>query len=483
MKALVGFILFSIALILCTIFAKPLYEERIEQDLGNKVRNILNKNGLDPAGMKIANHHLDSIGEQPASEAASEELLNELDGVIGLYLSDDLITPRALTPPNFHLAEQADESVLLRGLISDESERKFLVDLAASPVDEGGTPRRVVDQLEVRDDVASIGEKEKIKGLAPQILSIAQEGSLTWSPTDLELGGFLDDEEQKAALTSSAEELSSGSNLNSELEVQPYQHPDFGLERSNRSIVVTGLLPNKDARDHLLNLVRRESRGDRIFDKTTLAVRPHPTWWAKSPETFLPAFLSTTNGRAKVHYYHDRFIAEATFDERADYDVVKGQMAKFPAEAKRATNLKIVRKLAPVAKPVMPSNPIKAEAMISKLKEMAVYFGSSSALIKETEEQKIIDAAKIILASKDVTQGLTVGGYADLRGNASFNKTLSMKRANAVRDQLVAKGVPAERLTVKHFGEDTSRTAKKDLWRSRRVEISLTKKPDKESDQ
>ena len=118
--------------------------------------------------------------------------------------------------------------------------------------------------------------------------------------------------------------------------------------------------------------------------------------------------------------------------------------------------------------------PPKAKELITKLRGMAIYFDSASAEIKATEEQKITDAAQLIVGSKDVDQNLTVGGYADLQGNADFNRDLSLKRANAVRDRLIAKGVPASRLTVNHFGEDTSKAAKDDLWKSRRVEISLT---------
>ena len=109
---------------------------------------------------------------------------------------------------------------------------------------------------------------------------------------------------------------------------------------------------------------------------------------------------------------------------------------------------------------------------------MAVYFDSSSAAIKASEEEKIAEAAQLILASSDVKRSLTVGGYADLQGNADFNRNLSLKRANAVRDGLIAKGVPAARLTVNHFGEDTSKSAKDDLWKSRRVEISITASAD-----
>jgi membrane fusion protein (multidrug efflux system) len=42
----------------------------------------------------------------------------------------------------------------------------------------------------------------------------------------------------------------------------------------------------------------------------------------------------------------------------------------------------------------------------------------------------------------------SVHGYVDASGSASRNKTLARQRAQAVRDSLVAAGVPATRVTL-----------------------------------
>jgi len=443
MKRLAGFLFFLIPLILCTIFARPLYEERIEKDLTQKVRSILLEQGLDPSELRIENHHLIEIGEQESGDFDRAELLRELDTVAGLYVGERVLSHRVLKPPYFSLVERADQSVLLKGLVRDESEREFLGELVARPAKEGDAERVVENMLEVSSEVSRIVAKEKLSDFTPDFLAATEKGSLVWSPSEFEIGGLLDDAAQEEAVLAKVAEASPDISPVNELLVQPYQAVDFGFERNHENIVVTGLLPDAATRDRLLRLVQRESRGVYLQNKTTLAIRPLPAWWSESPETLLPALLSTTKGMAKVHYFPDRFIAEATFDERSDYDVVKAEIEKFPA-------------------------------LISRLKDKAVYFASSSAWIKEREKKKIKESARLILNSKNVTQGLTVGGYADLRGNAAYNRRLSLKRAEAVRDQLIKEGVPAERLSVKHFGEDTSKTAKKNLWKSRRVEISLT---------
>ena len=53
-------------------------------------------------------------------------------------------------------------------------------------------------------------------------------------------------------------------------------------------------------------------------------------------------------------------------------------------------------------------------------------------------------------ASADIT------GYADEIGNASYNNTLSSKRANSIKETLVKAGISASRLNIVPAGEDTS---------------------------
>jgi len=46
-----------------------------------------------------------------------------------------------------------------------------------------------------------------------------------------------------------------------------------------------------------------------------------------------------------------------------------------------------------------------------------------------------------------------VGGHCDADGSDAYNRRLSDRRAKAVRDYLVKKGVPATRMTAKGYGE------------------------------
>jgi len=46
-----------------------------------------------------------------------------------------------------------------------------------------------------------------------------------------------------------------------------------------------------------------------------------------------------------------------------------------------------------------------------------------------------------------------IGGYTDSKGSVIYNKTLSTDRAKSIVDLLVDKGIEANRLTYKGYGE------------------------------
>ncbi|NRA94468.1 MAG: OmpA family protein, partial [Psychroserpens sp.] len=70
----------------------------------------------------------------------------------------------------------------------------------------------------------------------------------------------------------------------------------------------------------------------------------------------------------------------------------------------------------------------------------------------------------------------SIEGHTDSVGAASSNQKLSERRANAVRDYLIANGIAADRLTAAGFGEDKpidSNKTRAGRANNRRVEVNL----------
>ncbi|WP_294254446.1 OmpA family protein [uncultured Sphingomonas sp.] len=97
---------------------------------------------------------------------------------------------------------------------------------------------------------------------------------------------------------------------------------------------------------------------------------------------------------------------------------------------------------------VVPDEP---ETPALKPLDVVVPFGASGLKLDDAG-RKLLDE---MLGNATLAAGgpIKIGGHSDTRGNDRDNLVSSRKRAEAVRDYLLSKGVPAERMTVIAFGE------------------------------
>jgi len=80
-----------------------------------------------------------------------------------------------------------------------------------------------------------------------------------------------------------------------------------------------------------------------------------------------------------------------------------------------------------------------------------LHFATGSAEIQETSFAVLDRLATFILSEGGASY--EIAGHTDNEGSASSNLLLSQKRANAVRDYLITKGVSADQLIAKGYGE------------------------------
>ncbi len=104
-----------------------------------------------------------------------------------------------------------------------------------------------------------------------------------------------------------------------------------------------------------------------------------------------------------------------------------------------------------------------------------IQFENGKATIKKSSNALLDQIAQTFIDNP--TFIVEVQGHTDNVGKAEFNKTLSDKRAHAVMDYLIKKGVPAERLSAHGYGMEVpiadNKTAK-GRAQNRRVEFNIT---------
>ena len=130
---------------------------------------------------------------------------------------------------------------------------------------------------------------------------------------------------------------------------------------------------------------------------------------------------------------------------------------------------------APAPMPVAAPAPMPApKAVPAAPKNYMVFFDFDKALV--TPEASSIIRQAAVAAKSNGTTRIDLTGHTDRAGSDKYNMALSLKRANAVKDQLVALGVPAAQISVVGKGESEPMVATPDGVRepqNRRVEIVL----------
>lgn len=118
------------------------------------------------------------------------------------------------------------------------------------------------------------------------------------------------------------------------------------------------------------------------------------------------------------------------------------------------------------------------EEVMAQLNEYArtILFDTGRSTLK-SESNTTLNAMVAIL--KDYPKAkFSLDGYTDSVGAAKSNKLLSERRANAVRDYLIANGIGEDRLVAQGFGEENpidSNKTRAGRANNRRVEVKLMK--------
>ena len=116
--------------------------------------------------------------------------------------------------------------------------------------------------------------------------------------------------------------------------------------------------------------------------------------------------------------------------------------------------------------------PIVAEPAPMKLVLDGVNFDNDQATLRP-EAMAILDQAAARLKQWGEVK-VEVAGHTDSLNSDAYNLSLSQRRADAVRDYLVSKGIAADRLTAKGYGESSpvaGNDTAEDRYKNRRVEL------------
>ncbi len=121
------------------------------------------------------------------------------------------------------------------------------------------------------------------------------------------------------------------------------------------------------------------------------------------------------------------------------------------APAPRTGETPVTRATPPSATPVTPASAAPApQVTASPLQD--VFFDFDKSAIRD--DQKSALSADIAWLKENAGAKITVEGHCDERGTAEYNLGLGERRAKAVKDYLVAAGVPADNIATISYGKE-----------------------------
>ena len=90
-----------------------------------------------------------------------------------------------------------------------------------------------------------------------------------------------------------------------------------------------------------------------------------------------------------------------------------------------------------------------------------IFYDFDKATLRPESTAALDELVKMLQENPNVT--IELSAHCDYRGSASYNKTLSQHRAQAVVNYLITHGIPADRLTPVGYGKEKPKTIRKKL--------------------
>jgi outer membrane protein OmpA-like peptidoglycan-associated protein len=134
----------------------------------------------------------------------------------------------------------------------------------------------------------------------------------------------------------------------------------------------------------------------------------------------------------------------STKPEKVDYEKIESLIKKFEAKPAKEIDYK---KIEDIVKRYNTEVTFPPERWVL----LGVNFNYNSAHLKPESYPTLDDATKVLILNTDLK--IEIQGYTDILGSEERNQKLSLDRAVAVMNYLIAKGVKADRLKAVGLGE------------------------------
>lgn len=426
--------------------------------------------------LTFAEDVLRPVGEVP-NEGVKENLLDLAARVKAGKVDDAIrVKPVVIFTREAELKVTRNRfGVTLTGILGDETERATALESLRA-----NTKGSLADRIEISAQCGPAGWIEDFRDLVPALLAgTAGEMTVEFGTERVRLSGNASTAEARAGLLARLALLeqrevpwSVETNLLLATEPAPVAPVRLSAELNEDLLVLSGEVPQTEW------VVELEARiADRlpelsIKNDLKTAGNVEGQAWTRGLADFFVEALPRLKG-AKIRLEGGELHLEGRTVELPDRQILQNLAVNLLPPTYKVQN-RLLHADQPFPKPAL--LPEQRTRLTETLKSLPVYFEKNSAALGAEEKKKV---AAIFAALKESGAEVTleVTGFADNIGNADQNRELSLRRAESVRAELQGLGIPAANLVVGSKGEDVSGLSRSELWKARRVEVSLQPLP------
>lgn len=410
------------------------------KQLGEAIKGV-NKIKIDDATCTAA---------APAPEPAPATTVNAIPATTVTAAPTTEAAPATTVPAVSQLNASASlakgaTGVVLAGTVDSEAQHSSLVEAATAAFGSGN----VTDNLKIAG-VDGIGSDANVVGLNKLIAGLKGnviEGEAGYNGTALYLKGTYPDDSAKAKLDGIVGDVGVAASEVDLTAGAPAVAATFKSEAAlgaDGKLTLTGVVPNDAARTALIDAATLRVGTANVVDQLTIAAPagtddPGVDRLASLIGAMPPNLYQGTAG-----WDGSKFYASGQYLSAAS----KAAFEQVATAAGVATSDLAIE-------PRAAATVDEAAALEKELNDLVaaspIPFDPSKATLRP-EAPAILDQVAA-LAKKYAGVGIAVNGHTDSDGAEAGNQKLSEDRANAVREALIQRNVPAEQLTAQGFGE------------------------------
>jgi len=368
--------------------------------------------------------------------------------------------------PKLSITYENDDDLIVSGLLADASLKNRIVEL----IKQTDQDLNLKDEIKVEDNVRSAEWGSSVVRIVPALIAEVNDLKFNVSSDAVEFSGTVLGDDKKDSIQTLAKQSFDGKKssfklINELVVFVPPQKANLTMSLDqNGDLKLSGLLPEKKLYEQFLEGGSLIEDDNKINEKILVEDNVEEAPWVDGMSKLIRPFVTSVQwGALSIH--GDEVALEAEVSDPESGDVLQALVENtFPlSDFKRVIQITVAEPVGPTDEDIM--------ALEEAVTDTVIYFLTESYSLGSKDKAKLDKLAELFL--KVPGSSLALLGHTDPYGNADYNRKLSKKRCDSVKDYLIESGINSLLLEVIEKGETEKVVEGRTYESGRRVEFEL----------